>query len=82
MANGLRQRDYPVAPSPHHFGNSDAAIEPRGRRSADGVGGLSEAEEGRAGWRRALARFVDIELLLMILFVGLPSLALCVLSSE
>jgi hypothetical protein len=82
MANGLRQRDLAVAPSPHHSGHSKAAAAPRGGRPADGCGGHSEAEEGSAGWSGALARFVDVELLLMILFFGLPSLAFCVLSSE
>lgn len=82
MENGLRQRGLAVASSPHRSGDLDTAVGPRAGRSADARGGRSEAEERSAGWRGALARFVDVELLLMILFFGLPLLALCVLSSE
>ncbi len=83
MEHGLKRRGLAVAPTPHRSGSPGAAVDPRRGRPLDRRAARREAEADGAGWWSVLARFVDVELLLLlILFFGLPLLAVCVLSSE
>ncbi|WP_022685935.1 hypothetical protein [Sphingomonas phyllosphaerae] len=87
MANSIDQRGIvPAFPaSPRQDGNPPAvarrpaplAIPFRADDDRDGATGADLPRS--SGMRRALERFVDVDLLFMILVVGIPFLAYCIL---